>query len=153
LEGYFPFLSLFFFVFHNGPFAVFSSRAHGAQLKYDVWIFWETRIVSTKLFKISYRRRKKFGLEGAVARMGVENVSPACDRRQEHHHPPILSIPVTNYPWIRCYFTHTHTFTGVLSCIRKKWAACWRLMWTMCEPVCQFLYTICGSFVINAYLH
>ena len=109
-KGVFPCpLTFFFFpVFHNDPFAVFSSCAHGAQLKYDVWIFWETRIVSTKLFKISYRRKKKFGLVGAVARMGVENVSPACDRRQEHN-PSILSVPVTNYPWIRCYFTHAHS--------------------------------------------
>lgn len=107
LEGCFPLSShfLFFSVFHNGPFAVFSSCA---QLKYNVWIFWETRIVSTKLFKISYGRKKKFGLVGTVARMGVENVSPACDRRQEHS-PSILSVPVTNYPWIRCYFTHAHS--------------------------------------------
>jgi len=110
LEGCFPLSShfLFFSVFHNDPFAVFSSCAHGAQLKYDVWIFWETRIVCTKLFKISYRRKKKFGLVGTVVRMGVENVSPACDRRQEHN-PSTLYVPVTNYPWIRCYFTHAHS--------------------------------------------
>lgn len=118
-------LSLFFFfVFHNGPFAVFSSCAHGTQLKYDVWIFWETRIVSTKLFKISYRRKKKVwfswscGADGGWKRVAClwseTRTQPLYSTRTRHKLPldPLLF--------------YTCTFTAVLSFIRKKRAAYWR---------------------------
>jgi len=80
--------------------------------------------------------------------MGVENVSPACDRGQEHN-PSILSVPVTNYPWIRCYFTHAHS----QQCCRVFARNVQHTDAELAELFCQFLYTICGYFVINVYSH
>ena len=121
LSSYFLF---FFSVFHNGPFAVFSSCAHGAQLKYDVWIFWETRIVSTKLFKISYRRKKKvwFSWSGG-ANGGWKRV--AC-LWSETRTQPLYSIRARHKLPLDPSLFYTCTFAAMLSCIRKKRAAYWR---------------------------
>ena len=121
LSSYFLF---FFSVFHNGPFAVFSSCAHGAQLKYDVWIFWETRIVSTKLFKISYRRKKKvwFSWSGG-ANGGWKRV--AC-LWSETRTQPLYSIRARHKLPLDPLLFYTCTFAAMLSCIRKKRAAYWR---------------------------
>ena len=126
LEGCFPLSSHFLFfppVFHNDPFAVFSSCAHGAQLKYGVWIFWETRIVSTKLFKISYRKKKKvwFSWSGG-ADGGWKRV--AC-LWSEIRTQPHYSIRTRQKLSLDPLLFYTCTFTAVL-CIRKKREACWR---------------------------
>lgn len=60
-------------------------------------------------------------LVGAVARVGVENVSPACDRRQEHN--PLYSIRTRHKLPLDPLLFYTCTFRAVLSYIRKKRAA------------------------------
>jgi len=140
---------LLFSVFHNGPFAVFSSCA---QLKYDVWIFWETGVVSAKVFEISY---KKVGIEGVVAR--VEGWKCVAGLWWATSTPTTLlcypATPPTQTNPVSVVMLYILTLE--LSHIRKKCEACRSEILVVREPVCQILSTptMCGCVVINVCSH